>query len=127
MNLLDENFPDPQVEELHRRGVRARKIGHGIGRTGMQDPEILTLLHALRRPTLFTLDWDFSGRRLCHLAYCLVYLYVRRHDAAAYVRRVLRHPEFNTQAKRMGAVIQASESGLRVWRRNEAEQVLAWS
>ncbi|HZO26967.1 MAG TPA: hypothetical protein VFH48_13375 [Chloroflexota bacterium] len=92
----------------------------------MQDPEILTLLHALRRPTLFTLDWDFSGRRLCHPGYCLVYLYVRRQDAATYVRRVLRHPEFNTQAKRMGAVIQASESGLRVWRRNEDEQLFAW-
>jgi hypothetical protein len=126
MNLLDENFPDPQVEALLSQGVRARWIGHGIGRSGMQDPEILTLLHALRRPTLFTLDWDFSGRRLCHPAYCLVYLHVRRQDAATYVRRVLRHPTLNTQAKRMGAVVQASESGLRVWRRNEAEQALAW-
>ena len=92
----------------------------------MQDPEILTLLHSLRRVTLFSLDWDFSGPRLCHPAYCLVYLHVRRRDAATYVRRVLRHPALNIQAKRMGAVIRASEAGLRVWRRNEAEQTLAW-
>ena len=127
MNLLDENFPEPQVEELRRRGVRARQIGHDIGRSGMQDPEILTLLHALRRLTLFTLDWDFSGPRLCHPSYCLVYLYVRNDDAARFVRRVLRHPALNTQAKRMGAVVRASGSGLRIWRRNEAEQALSWS
>ena len=42
------------------------------------------------------------------------------------VRRVLRHPALNTQAKRMGAVVRASASGLRVWRQNEAEQLLAW-
>lgn len=126
MNLLDENFPDQGAEQLRRQGVRARQIGHDIGRTGMQDPEIVTLLHALRRPTLFTLDWDFSGSRLCHPGYCLVHLHVRRPDAATYVRRELRHPALNTQAKRMGAVIQASPSGLRIWRRNEAEQALAW-
>ena len=54
------------------------------------------------------------------------YLPVRDDHAARFVRRVLRHPALNTQAKRMGAVIRASEAGLRVWRRNEAEQALAW-
>ena len=53
-------------------------------------------------------------------------LYVRDEDAARFVRRVLRHPELNTRAKRMGAVVRASEPGLRVWRRNEAEQALPW-
>jgi len=51
---------------------------------------------------------------------------VQRQEAALYARRVLRHPDLNTQAKRMGAVVRASEPGLRVWRRNEAEQLLAW-
>ena len=126
MNLLDENVPETQTELLRRRGVRVQQIGQGVGRLGMQDPEILTLLHGLRRVTLFSLDRDFSGPHLCHPAYCLVYLYVRRTDAATFVRRVLRHPALNTHAKRMGAVIRASESGLRVWRRNEAEQALPW-
>lgn len=126
MNLLDENVPEFQADLLRRHRVRVRQIGQGIGRLGMQDPEILTLLHSLRRATLFSLDRDFSGPRLCHPAYCLVYLYVQPQDAATYVRRVLRHPELNTQAKRMGAVVRASEPGLRIWRRNEAEQLLAW-
>jgi hypothetical protein len=126
MNLLDENVPDSQVELLRRWGLRVRQIGHDVGYLGIQDPEILTLLHSLRRTTLFSLDRDFSGPRLCHPAYCLVFLYVRDDDAAAYVRRVLRHPALNTQAKRMGAVVRASESGLRIWRRDEAEQALPW-
>ena len=126
MNLLDENFPAAEVQELRNRGVRGRHIGRDIGRMGMQDSEILTLLYTLRRPTLFTLDWDFSGSGLCHPSYCLVFLHVHDNVAALFVRRVLRHPALNTQAKRMGAVIQASPSGLRIWRRNEAEQLLAW-
>ena len=126
MNLLDENFPDSQAEDLRRLGVRVRHIGRDIGHSGMQDPEIFTMLHGLRRPTLFTLDRDFSGPYVCHPGYCLVYLPVRDDHAARFVRRVLRHPALNTQAKRMGAVIRASEAGLRVWRRNDAEQALAW-
>jgi hypothetical protein len=126
MNLLDENFPADQVELLRSRGIRVRKIGPDIGRAGMQDVEILTLLHASIRPTLFTLDADFASPRLCHPAYCLVFLYVHGHEAAAYVRRILRHPELNTQAKRMGTYVRASYNGIRVWRRNEAEQAIPW-
>ena len=126
MNLLDEQVPASQRELLRSSGVRIRHIGYDVGRAGMQDPEILTLLHSLRRVTLFSLDRDFSGPRLCHPAYCLVCLYVRPEDAATYVRRVPGHPALNTQAKRMGAVIRTSDSSLRVWRRNEAEQALSW-
>jgi hypothetical protein len=126
MNILDENFPDAQVERLRNRGVRVRKIGPDIGRAGMQDPEILTLLHAVQRPTFFTLDDDFADPRLCHPAYCLVHLWVRREEASSYVRRVLRHPELNTQAKRMGTYVRASYDGVRVWRRNEPEQAYPW-
>ena len=126
MNLLDENVDGDQREQLRTWGIRVRQIGHDIGRSGMQDDEILTLLHSLRRTTLFSRDRDFSGPRLCHSAYCLIFLHVPSDDTATYVRRVLRHPALNAQAKRMGAVIRASEPGLRVWRRNDSEQALTW-
>lgn len=126
MNLLDENFPLDQVEQLLNWGVRVRKIGQDIGRAGMQDPEILPLLHATTRPTFFTLDADFASPLLCHPAYGLVFLFVRPEQAAEYVRRVLRHPELNTQARRMGTYVRASYDGVRVWRRNEAEQAFPW-
>ena len=42
----------------------------------MKDPDIMVLLHALSRPTFFTLDHGFFKRELCHASYCLVYLQV---------------------------------------------------
>lgn len=108
-------------------GLRVRQIGHEVARLGIQDQDIITLLHSLRRTTLFTLDQDFSRPSLCHTAYCIVFLYVRDNDVADYVRRVLKHPALNTQAKRMGAVVRASDTGVRIWRRNEAEQALPWT
>jgi hypothetical protein len=126
MNILDEQMPEDQKQQLQQWGIRCRQIGREIGRVGMGDVEILTLLHQLRRPTLFTLDADFADPRLCHPSYCIVYLYVVDDAAATYARRVLRHPRLNTQAKRMGTFVRASHAGVRVWRRNEPEQAFPW-
>jgi hypothetical protein len=126
MNLLDEQVAEDQVQQLQQRRLRVRHIGHDVGRAGMGDVEILRLLHLLKRPTFFSLDKDFAGPHLRHPAYCLVYLYVRRDEVADYVRRVLRHPELNTQAKRMGTYVRVSYDGVRVWRRNEPEQAYPW-
>lgn len=51
---------------------------------------------------------------------------VRPYEGAEYVRRVLRHPAANTRAKRMGALVRVSPGGVRVWRRNGAEQAFPW-
>ena len=82
----------------------------------MKDDEIIPFLLSLRRPTFFTLDQGFFDRSRCHARYSLVYLAVEQDEAAVFVRRLLRHPEFDTQARRMGAVIRASHTGLTVWR-----------
>jgi hypothetical protein len=126
MNLLDEQIAESEVQQLLSWRVHVRQIGHDIGFAGMGDAEILRLLHQVTRPTLFTLDKDFADPRLSHPAYGLVYLYVKPEQAAEYVRRVLRHSELNTQAKRMGTYIRASYDGVRVWRRNEPEQAYPW-
>jgi hypothetical protein len=126
MNLLDENVRVDQRDQLRRWGVRVRQIGHDIGRAGMGDVEILTLLHRLKRSTFFTLDNDFANPRLAHPGYCIAFLFVSDDAVAHYVRRVLRHPRLNTQAKRMGTYVQVSFSGIRVWRRNEPEQAFPW-
>jgi hypothetical protein len=80
----------------------------------MKDAEVLPLLHQLNQATFFTLDSDFYDRRLCHDGYCLVHLDVDEAEAARYVRRLLRHREFNTKAKRMGTVIRASPGSMTV-------------
>ncbi len=94
---------------------------------GMKDDEIIPLLHQLDRPTFFTLDGDFYNRRLCHGGYCLVHLDVEEEMVAEFVRRLLRHRELNTKAKRMGRVIRASTTGLAIWRiHHDQENQLSW-
>lgn len=116
MNILDENFPHDQRLMLQQWRISTHHIGFDIGREGMQDEEIIPLLHSMRRPTFFTLDFDYYRRRLCHKGYCLVFLNVSESRAAEHVRKLLRHPEFNTEAKHMGAVLRLSYNGLTVWR-----------
>ena len=123
MNILDENILKDQRELLLSRRVKIRHIGYDVGRKGIQDEEIIPLLLQLRRPTFFTLDSDFYDRNLCHLGYCLVCMDVRQDEAATFVRRLLRHKEFNTQAKRMGKVIRLSTVGLSVWEIHEEQEI----
>jgi hypothetical protein len=127
MNVLDENFPKDQRLILQGWRISVHHIGFDLGWDGMKDAEIFPLLHQLRRPTFFTFDLDFFRRRLCHAGYSLVYLVVPQTEAAAYVRRLLRHPDFNTQAKRMGSVIRVARPGLTVWRLHaESEESIPW-
>ncbi len=48
---------------------------------------------------------------------------VGQFEMATFVRRVLRHPEFNTQAKRMDTVIRVTRTGLSVWRLHAKKEV----
>lgn len=127
MNILDEDVRADQRELLRQHRIAIRQIGHDLAHKGIKDQAILPFLHQLRRPTFFTLDRGFYDRRLCHPNYCLVWLDVDRRQVSAYIRRVLRHPRLNTQAKRMGAVIRVSPAGLHVWKRHGEEEAASWS
>jgi hypothetical protein len=127
MNILDEHVPSEQRQLLKSWRCAVRQIGYDAGRKGMQDDEIIPLLRRLRQPTFFTLDFDFYKRTLCHERYSIVWLDVYDDEAASFVRRLLGHPELDTQAKRMGTVIRISHKRLRVWRLHaEREITLAW-
>lgn len=123
MNILDENILTDERQLLQSWRIAIHQIGYDAGRKGMQDEEIIPFLHQSPRPTLFTRDEDFYERSLCHARYCLVYLNVQQYEVAVFVRRVLRHREFNTQAKRMGTVIRASHVGLSVWRLHVEQEI----
>jgi hypothetical protein len=127
VNLLDEHVRAEQRELLRRWRLGVRQIGHDVGRGGMDDDEIVPLLHALPRPTLFTRDRGFYDRSLRHPAYCLVHLDVEATQVAAYVRRFLRHPEFGAYARRRGMAVRLSPTGVHVRRpRAEAEEARPW-
>jgi hypothetical protein len=127
VNVLDENILETQVQELRRRGIRARHIGRDIGRKGLPDYEIRPFLTRQRYPTFVTRDLGFYQRAFCHARYALIILAVPESEVAQYARRVFRHPALNTQAKRMGTVVRASAAGLTLWRLHaEHEEKLNW-
>jgi hypothetical protein len=128
VNILDENVLEDQRQLLRNWRVPLRQIGYEAGWKGMQDEEIISFLLGLRRPTLFTLDRDFYQRGLCHARYSLVYLDVKQSEAAIFVRRVLRHRDLDTPAKRMGTVVRASHTRVAVWRLHADQEVhLGWA
>jgi hypothetical protein len=124
--ILDENFPESQRQLLKAWRIPIRQIGVEISRKGIQDDEIIPLLLNLRQPTFFTLDNDFYSRRLCHARYCLVCADVAQYEAAAFVRRFLRHPTFDTEAKRVGNVARLSHAGIFLWRLHVENEVVVY-
>ncbi len=122
MNILDENILESERRQLARWGVPFRQIGYEVGKKGISDEEIISFLLTLPHPTFFTQDWDSYKPSLCHTGYCLVFVDVKRTEAATFMRRVLRHPEFGTQAKRMAQVLRASHSRITVWRRHAKQE-----
>jgi hypothetical protein len=74
MNVLDENMPETQRALPGNRHLAARRIGQDVGRDGMADTEVISLLHGLHQPTFFTLDRHYYKPSLCHKRYCLVFL-----------------------------------------------------
>jgi hypothetical protein len=125
--ILDENFPESQRQLLKAWHIPIRQIGVEISRKGIQDDEIIPFLLGLRRPTFFTLDDDFYSRHRRHARYSLVCVDVAQYEAAAFVRRFLRHKDFDTEAKRMGLVVRLSHAGIFLWRLHvEEEARLDW-
>lgn len=127
MIVLDENITQEQRDLLREWHIAARHLGYDLGRAGIQDADIVPLLHQLRRPTFLTRDIDFNKRSLCHANYCLVFMAVGPDDVAVFARQLLRHNAFDTEAKRMGSVVRISRAGITVWRLHaEREIELTW-
>jgi hypothetical protein len=115
--ILDENIIASQRVQLRKWRIRFTQIGKETGRQGMNDLEnIVPLLHRLRRPTFFTHDLGFFDYSLCHKGYALICLDVRAKETALYIRRCLRHPEFQAEKQRVGKVILARQRNLSFWK-----------
>jgi hypothetical protein len=116
MIVLDENFERVQRDQLRYWRIRTRKVGDDFGRKGLTDHEIVGLLQRGRRVTFFSRDRDYYRPDWCHRRYCLVFLDVIEGQEALYVRRLLQHSSFNSEAKRLGHVIRVNPSALTFWR-----------
>jgi len=58
MNLLDENIRHDQAQQLRKWRIPFRLLIRDLARSGIQDAEIIPLLHRGKYPTLFTHDKD---------------------------------------------------------------------
>ena len=74
MNLLDENIRQDQGEQLRKWRLKFRRVTHELTDPGVQDSDIIPLLHRTKRPTFFTHDRDYFKASLVHPSYCLVWL-----------------------------------------------------
>jgi hypothetical protein len=97
VNIIDEDISAPECERLRAYGIHFRQIGAAIGRLGMKDRE--DILPLLHRLKRPTL----------------------------YIRRLLRHSEFRTQAQRMGKVARVRHTGVSYWQiQVKGEQTVSW-
>lgn len=127
MIVLDENFKPTQRAQLRRWRIRTRQVGDDFGRMGLDDPEIISLLNRGRRATFVSLDRDYYRRDWCHRRYCLVFVDVPEGFETTFVRRLLRHPRFDTEAKRLGHVIRVNPTVLTFWRLHaDQEERAGW-
>ena len=123
MIILDHNIPEDQAQQLRRQRIHFWQIGFEVGRPEWDDlQEILRFLHATKQITFFTRDLGFFRGRLCHSNYCLVVLTVPVLETADYIRKVLRHPDFKTRAKRNGKVMKVSTDRITFWETGRQRQ-----
>lgn len=128
MIVLDHNIALDQSARLRRRRIHFRQVGFEVGRPEWDDQqEILRYLHAAKQPTFFTRDLGFYRAPLRHGNYCLVALTVPVVETAHYISKLLRHPHFNTRAKRQGKVIRVSTESIAFWEIGRQRQTtLRW-
>ena len=113
--LFDENFPASAVQIIQQKVVSVAQVGANWGESGWLDQEqILPHLHG-SRATFHTLDAGLFKRRYGHRDYCLVYYDVPEAELAKWVLKFLRHPRFNTHAKRLGKVVKVNPSKITYW------------
>jgi len=124
--VLDELFDETVHQQLRTWRISIDKVGAGFGQSGWTDEQILSALHGSRK-TFHTRDQGYYNRHYCHPSYCLVYYDVPAAEMAIYLRRLLRHPLFNTHAKRMGKVIKVTSRRIEFWElRGAKKEKVEW-
>ncbi|MEK7993389.1 MAG: hypothetical protein AAB403_06245 [Planctomycetota bacterium] len=127
MIILDENILDGQRLLLEGLGIAVRQVGLDVGRRGLKDEDIIVLLRHLRQPTLLSRDLGFYTPALRNQHYAIVVAAVGQYKMAGFARRFLRHPLFDTHAKRAGKVVRLAPAGISFWElRRQREILVGW-
>jgi hypothetical protein len=113
--ILDEQISLPEVLPLIQKWITVQYLPALRPRQQVLDQRVPAILLTLKQPTLVTIDRDFWRRHLCHPNYCILYFALRNEEQRLIpdlLRALLRRPEFNTRAKRMGKVVRISTTTL---------------
>jgi hypothetical protein len=129
MLIADENISEEEIWRLREAGIPVRLIAD-VAAKSITDENVFPVLHSLKQPTFFSKDKDFWKHRLVHADYCLVCLDIPEHEGkvAAYMRRFLAQPDFNTKNKRMGKVVRVHVRGMEFYVKHMRKpHPVAWS
>jgi hypothetical protein len=125
--VLDENILEGQRVLLEGSSSSVHQIGLDIGVKGLKDEQIVVLLQGLRQATFLTRDLGFFDPELRNRRYAIVVAAVGQYEMAGFARRFLRHPLFDSHAKRAGKVLRLAPSGITFWQlRRQQEVFVGW-
>lgn len=113
-NVLDELIRMTVFKLLKQWRIAIDKVGHGFGQSGWSDEQIRRTLIGTGK-TFHTRDEGYYKPAHRHSTYSLVFYDVKDDEMAYYIRRFLRHPLFNTHAKRLGKVIKVTPTHIEFW------------
>ena len=93
----------------------------------MKDEEIIPLIQKINKLTFLTRDLGFYKKTFCPPVYGIICLAVNQSKVSIFIRRILKVPTFDPQAKRMGKIIYVDHRGIRFWTFNvDIEEKEAW-
>ena len=122
-NILDANIEEENLFRL-RRPLKVKQIGVHFLSGDTDDERIIDLSGRLKTPTFITKDCkDFYKRRRLDKRYCIICVDVHRTEFVSTVRKIFRHPLFNTVAKRMGKVIRVTSTHVNYFEVGENKEI----
>jgi len=122
-NILDANVDAGHASQL-RHPLKVKQIGINFLPGSADDERIISLLRGLKTPTFITKDCkDFYHRHRLDKRYCIICVDVNWKEFVSVVRKIFKHPLFNTVAKRMGKVIRVTSTHINYFEVAENEEI----
>lgn len=129
--ILDEHLSLDRVRDSLARWTTVQSATQLWPHQLVKDDRVPMLLRALRTPTFITIDDGFWDRSWGDRRYSILYFALRADEQAdipPLLRRLLRLPEFRTQAARMGKVARVSRDHVSWWQLgDQQERTAPWS
>src|SRR5713101_6340570 len=105
--ILDDQLDVNTVLLPIQKWIAAQRLKNLRPKQHILDDRVPAILLRLKQATFVTIDHDFWDRRSCHPSYAILYFALKAEEQKLLpdlLRELLRQPEFNPRARRMGKV-----------------------